>query len=146
MGCIVLTTDLSPESQRAFAPTCELADRLGLQVVLLAVLEELPFEPTAGGMVATYPDRGQLRNDWEKRLKELAATLRCQRPARTALLDAMNVPHAIVEFAQKEKASYLAMATHGRSGLRRLLLGSVTEAVMRHSHVPLVLFPPAAAS
>ncbi len=146
MGCIVLTTDLSPESQRAFAPTCELADRLALPVVLLAVLEELPFEPTAGGMVATFPDRGQLRRDWEQKLAELAATLRCRQPVRKALLDAMNVPHAIVEFAHKEKASYLAMATHGRTGLRRLLLGSVTEAVMRHSHVPLVLFPPPAAS
>lgn len=144
MGCLVLTTDLSSESQRAFAPACTLADRLGLQVVLLAVLEEMPFEPTAGGMVATYPDRGQLRRDWEQRLKELAATLRCKLPVRTALIDAMDVPHAIVEFAHQEKADYLAIATHGRSGLRRLLLGSVAEAVMRHSHVPLVLFPPAA--
>ena len=57
-----------------------------------------------------------------------------------------NNAKLFVEFAHKEKASYLAMATHGRTGLRRLLLGSVTEAVMRHSHVPLVLFPPPAAS
>jgi nucleotide-binding universal stress UspA family protein len=37
------------------------------------------------------------------------------------------------------------MATHGRSGLRRLLLGSVAEAVLRHAHVPVIVFPPPAA-
>ncbi len=145
MGCIVLTTDLSPESQRAFAPAVEIADRLGLSIVLLAILEELPFEPTAGGMVTPYPDRGNLRRDWERRLAELAVGLQAKQPVRTVLLDAMDVPRTIVEFAHQEHAAYIAMATHGRSGLRRLLLGSVAEAVLRHSHVPLLLYPPPAA-
>lgn len=144
MACIVLTTDLSPESLRAFAPTVLLADALGLPIVLLAVLEDLPFEPTAGGMVSPYPDRGQLRRDWEQRLQEIAQKLGSKNAVRTALVDAMDVPRAIVEFAHKEGAAYVAMATHGRSGLRRLLLGSVAEAVLRHSHVPMLLYPPPA--
>ena len=41
-------------------------------------------------------------------------------------------------------ADFVAMATHGRSGLRRLLLGSVAEQVVRHAHVPVVLYPPPA--
>lgn len=146
MGCIVLTTDLSPESQRAFAPVAALADRLDLEVVLLAVLEDLPFEPTAGGMVAPYPDRGQLHRDWEARLQQLAVQIACKRKVRCELLDAIDVPRAIVEFAHQRNASYLAMATHGRSGLRRLLLGSVAESVLRHAHVPLLLYPPPPAS
>lgn len=145
MGAIVLTTDLSSESKRAFAPTVLLAERLDLPIVLLAVLEDLPFEPGAGGMVAPFFDRGQLHGEWEKRLKELTVDLRCVRGVSTHLIDAMDVPRAIVDFAQQSGASYIAMATHGRSGLRRLLLGSVAEAVLRHSHVPLVLFPPPAA-
>jgi nucleotide-binding universal stress UspA family protein len=35
------------------------------------------------------------------------------------------------------------MATHGRRGIRRLLLGSVAEGVLRHSRVPVILYPPA---
>ena len=49
-----------------------------------------------------------------------------------------------VDFAHKKKADYVAMATHGRTGLRRLLLGSVAEQVVRHAHVPVVLYPPPA--
>jgi nucleotide-binding universal stress UspA family protein len=145
MACLVVTTDLSPESQRAFAPAAALADRLGLEIVLFAVLEDMPFEPTAGGMVVPYPDRAQLHRDWEQKLRELAGTLHCKRAVRTTCVDAMDVPRAIVEFAQQQNAAYVAMATHGRAGLRRLLLGSVAEAVLRHSHVPLILYPPPAA-
>ncbi len=144
MGCIVLTTDLSSESQRAFAPAVHLADRLDLPIVLLAVLEDLPFEAGAGGMVAPWFDRGQLHRDWEKRLGELAAGLVARRGVRAELVDAVDVPRAIVDFAHGRQASYLAMATHGRSGLRRLLLGSVAEAVLRQSHVPLLFYPPPA--
>jgi nucleotide-binding universal stress UspA family protein len=50
----------------------------------------------------------------------------------------------IVDHAASIKADYLAMATHGRTGLRRLLLGSVAELVVRNSHVPVVLYPPPA--
>jgi nucleotide-binding universal stress UspA family protein len=144
MASIVLTTDLSPESQRAFAPTLALAERLGHPIVLLAVLEDLPFEPTAGGLIAVYPDRGRIHRDWEAKLQELAKGLGDKVPIRTALVDSADVPRGICEFANAEGASFLALATHGRSGLRRLLLGSVAEAVLRHSHVPVIVFPPPA--
>lgn len=143
MGTIVLTTDLSVESKRAFAPTAALARKLGHEVVLLAVLEEVPFEPSAGGMIAPMPDRGAIRSEWEKQVAKFAKDVGepCK---RAVVLDAFDVPRAIVDFAAKEKAEFLAIASHGRSGLRRLLLGSVTEVVLRHAHVPVLVFPPQA--
>ena len=142
MPGIVLTTDLSDESLRAFAPVRELADRLDLDVTLLAVLEDLPIEPAPGGLVGVVPDRSELRAAWEGRLKELSLGLgeRCR---SVEVVDAADVPAAICEFAQAQSADYIAMATHGRSGLRRLLLGSVAEVVVRHATVPVVLYPPA---
>ncbi len=144
MTGIVLTTDLSEESKRAFAPLRMLARQLGLQVTLVAVLEDVPFEPTGGGLMAVYPDRRQIRLDWEKALAAMAVEFGSDLCKVTVVLDAVDVPRAIVEYAHREKAAYIAMATHGRSGLRRLLLGSVAEQVLRHSHVPVVLYPPAA--
>lgn len=143
MPGIVLTTDLSEESQRAFAPVRELADRLDLDITLLAVLEEVPFEPVAGSMMAVYPDRTELHAEWQKRLRELATEVgaRCK---QVEVVDATDVAAAICAFADKVSADYIAMATHGRSGLRRLLLGSVAEVVVRHAHVPVVLYPPPA--
>jgi nucleotide-binding universal stress UspA family protein len=142
MSSIVLTTDLSPESERAFKPAVLLAERLGLSIVLLAVLEYLPFEPTAGGLVSVYPDRGRIHADWSKRLAELTKALGSAVPVRSVLIEAADVPRAIVEFAHKEQAAFLAIATHGRSGLRRFLLGSVAESVLRHAHIPVLVYPP----
>ncbi|MBM4062211.1 MAG: universal stress protein [Planctomycetes bacterium] len=145
MPGIVLTTDLSPESKRAFAPVRLLAQRLGLPVTLLAVLEDLPFEPTGGGLMAVYPDRRQVKQDWEKAVAALADELGRDVCTQATVIDAADVPRAIVDFAQAQNADYLAMATHGRSGLRRMLLGSVAEQVIRHSHVPVLVYPPPAA-
>lgn len=141
MSGIVLTTDLSEESRRAFAPVRELADKLGLDIVLLAVLEDVPFEPVAGSMMAVYPDRSQLHAEWQQRLDAQRGELgpRC---TGAEVVDAADIPGAICEFAKKRQADYIAMATHGRSGLRRLLLGSVAEVVVRHSRVPVLLYPP----
>lgn len=144
MPGIVLTTDLSDESKRAFAPVRTLAKKLGLQVTLVAVLEDVPFEPTGGGLMAVYPDRRQVKQDWEKALAGFASEFGADLCTASVVLDAMDVPRAITDFAQREKAEYIAMATHGRSGLRRLLLGSVAEQVLRHSRVPVVLYPPSA--
>lgn len=144
MPGIVLCTDLSPESKRAFAPVRALAQKLGVRVHLLAVLEDLPFEPTGGGLMAVYPDRRQVKQDWQKALDGLADELGRDLCQQAVVVEAVDVPRAIVEFAQREQAEYLAMATHGRSGLRRLLLGSVAEQVIRASHVPVVVYPPPA--
>lgn len=144
MPGIVLTTDLSPESKRAFQPVRELARKLQLEVTLLAVIEEVLFEATAGGLMAVYPDRAQVRRDWEKTLNAMADECGRDVCRNAVVLEAADIPRAIIEFAQREKASYIAMATHGRSGLRRLLLGSVAELVVRHAHVPVILYPPSA--
>lgn len=144
MPGIVLTTDLSDESKRAFAPVRALAARLGLPVVLLSVLEDLPFEPTAGGLMAVYPDRTQLKRDWETAMQAAADAFGRDVCKQAVVVEAADVPRAIVEFAHAQKADYIAMATHGRSGIRRLLLGSVAEQVVRHAHVPLLLYPPSA--
>jgi nucleotide-binding universal stress UspA family protein len=145
MPGIVLTTDLSDESKRAFAPVRLLAEKLGLEVKLVAVLEDLPFEPTGGGLMATYPDRTQVKKDWEKSLAALADEFGREICKEAVVLDAADVSRAIVDYAASIKADYIAMATHGRSGLRRLLLGSVAELIVRHAHVPVVLYPPPAA-
>jgi nucleotide-binding universal stress UspA family protein len=52
---------------------------------------------------------------------------------------------AIVEAAQVAKADLIVMSTHGRSGLGRLLMGSVAESVLRGTRVPILLFRPSGA-
>lgn len=145
MSGIVLTTDLSEESKRVMQPVRALAQKLGLSVTVLSIVEDIPFEPAAGGMIAVYPDRTQIRADWQKGAEAFADELGRDVCTRVAIVEAADVPRAIVEFAHSQHADYVALATHGRSGLRRLLLGSVAEQVARHAHVPVLLYPPPAA-
>ena len=144
MPGILLTTDLSDESKRAFGPVRELAVRLGMKIRLVAVLEELPFEPSGGGLVASFPDREQVKTDWQREAEKLADELGRDVCDTTVVIDAVDVANAIVAHAAEQKMDFIAMATHGRSGLRRLLLGSVAELVIRHSHVPVIVYPPSA--
>ena len=53
---------------------------------------------------------------------------------------------AIVDTARKEGCDVIAMATHGRSGVPRLLLGSVADRVVRESHLPVLLVRPPVAT
>ncbi|GAB4136959.1 MAG: universal stress protein [Planctomycetota bacterium] len=145
MGLIVLATDFSEEARRAFDPCVDLAKRLGHEVMLVSVFEEMPFEVVAGGgLAAVYPDRTELRADQEKQLQAIASDLasRSGVPVRAELLEGSEVARTIAEFAVKRDAAFVAIATHGRSGIKRLLLGSVAEALLRHAQTPVLVFPP----
>jgi nucleotide-binding universal stress UspA family protein len=48
----------------------------------------------------------------------------------------------IVDYAEREKVDLIAMSTHGRSGLSRWVFGSVTEKVLRATHIPILLVRP----
>lgn len=68
----------------------------------------------------------------------IAATLGPQPPAVDArIVDALPV-EAIRRVAAETQADLIAMGTHGRSGINRLMLGSVTERVLRESHIPVL--------
>ncbi|MFT6079119.1 MAG: nucleotide-binding universal stress UspA family protein [Planctomycetota bacterium] len=53
-----------------------------------------------------------------------------------------DIAATIVAQSNKHGADYICMATHGHAGIKRLLLGSVAEQVLRHSSVPVVIYPP----
>lgn len=64
------------------------------------------------------------------------------RPVEYEVLHAGDPAWAIVDFADSVDASLIVMSTHGRSGVRRLALGSVASDVVRRAHCPVVLHRP----
>jgi len=61
---------------------------------------------------------------------------------RTVIQDTMPAAVGILDLAERESADLVVMTTHGRGGLRRLVLGSVADKVIRASHVPVLLLKP----
>jgi universal stress protein A len=142
---VLCPVDLSPEAGSAASEAASLAQALGAELVLLHVMAEtaLAFgDPLmAPGEVSqfTVPVLAEeYYTEMEKRLKRLGSELAAAGvPVSTMLL--RGSPHeAIVSAADDAHADLIVMGTHGRTGLSHLLLGSVTERVVRTAKVPVM--------
>lgn len=141
---ILVTTDLSEDSRRAFPRVAELARAAGAEVTLLHVVHDVVIPPTSGLEVAApllAPASEDQRSQAAARLAELAAEHFAGISVEVRTLTRTSAAEAIADFAREQGHDLIAMSTHGRSGLGRLVLGSVAEAVLRHADVPVLLFP-----
>jgi nucleotide-binding universal stress UspA family protein len=140
---IVVTTDFSAESERAFAPAAELARRLGARIALLHVVEVAAIAPHGAPLapVQTPPDLPTQLNEAERRLAKSAGKFAKGVPVTSVALSSTDPVRTITEYAANEGAAFIALSTHGRRGLRRLILGSTAEAIVRHATVPVICYP-----
>jgi len=106
----------------------------------------LPDPPPelAGVLHATYQDQeiASARTQVEATLLPVAKRF-CDGGAFTRVAVAFGRPaEQIVEFAEQQRMDLIALSTHGRSGLSRLVFGSVAEKVLRGTHLPILLVRP----
>lgn len=141
---ILLTSDLSEEAQRAFAPVGNLARWLEAKVTLLHVLQVVKQVPpgTLLGQPLALGDPERERKQALAALEEQSALLGKDVEVELEVIAGENVQREIARYAEEHGVGLVAMSSHGRTGLRRMVLGSVAEAVLRHSRVPVLVFPP----
>jgi nucleotide-binding universal stress UspA family protein len=60
-------------------------------------------------------------------------------PLRTELISSSSVVGGIIDFAEKENIDLIVVGTRGRSGLKRLLLGSVASGIVNYAHCPVMI-------
>ncbi len=117
-----------------------IAGPLDAEVLLLSVVEPISVAAglAAGGVVG--PDALFIRQlEAKKYLAEMAARLEAKGLRARTLLGLGMPADEIVKVGKAEKADLIAMTTHGRSGLRRALFGSVAEEVLRSAPVPVLM-------
>ncbi len=143
---ILLPTDGSPLSCQAANAGIILARSVGAEVVALHVTQ--PFAATIGfdGMAAAYAITDE---DYEKAAAEQSAKYLKHISDRadtagvkvtTRSVSNFNVADGIVQAATDEHCDLIFIGSHGRSGLSRLLLGSVTVKVLSLSRVATLVF------
>lgn len=146
---ILVPLDGSALSESILEPATTLARTLGAQVVLLRVLERLApvWLPTPGIVPVPEPDMMPHRQaEAQQQLAPVAARLREQGlTVRTVIEFAPEPVAAILELVERESIDLVALATHGRGGPTRLLLGSVADKLVRSASVPLLVWRPRAA-
>jgi nucleotide-binding universal stress UspA family protein len=117
----------------------EIAGPLDMEVALLRVILPTPPVMVEGGGAMVVDDVGKLRARAEEYLASVATGLRARGVRATTQVRFGNAVGEILAGAREAEADLIAMTTHGRGGLGRLLFGSVAEAVLRQAEIPVFL-------
>ena len=143
MLSILHPTDFSPASNPAFRKAVELAKALRGQLALVHILSPVVI-PIMGAETyipaAMYNEIERTARDTAARhLKRLAARAR-QAGIRTStrLIEGVPVAERIVRAARAQRAGMIVMGTHGRTGVTRLMLGSVASRVVATAACPVL--------
>lgn len=115
----------------------EIAGPLDMTVLLVHVLE--PITPRVIDGTAVVEDIQARRHDAEEYLAPISAMLRSQRVDTAWAVRHGRPADEILVAAEESGADLIAIATHGRTGIGRLLFGSVAEAVLRRAPVPVFM-------
>jgi nucleotide-binding universal stress UspA family protein len=137
---ILLATDGSEEAQLASTTAADLAQRTDSELHVLTVgpdlpLYELPEHPAEFEDVLRENRRRakEVLEQQAKRIEESGGTVK-----ETHLLEG-RADEEIVALAEEIGAGLIVMGSRGHGRLRRILLGSVSEAVVRHAHCPVTV-------
>jgi nucleotide-binding universal stress UspA family protein len=137
---VVVPLDGSALAEKALLPVEELAKKLRLQVLLMRAYALPPA--VSADEYGSYTEElvNQLEAEARDYLEEKVKELKLKSLASvSAVTDLGYGAEEIIALARKTPDNFIAMCTHGRSGFRRWLLGSVTERVLRHSGDPVLI-------
>ena len=133
IGELLVATDFSDGARRALEVARNLASSLGGSICLLHVVEA-QFQPRRGDAEPALLEVSRdLRAQAERALKEERAS-----DEEEFILREGDVVREIDRVAEERRASWIAVGTHGLTGVRRALLGSVAEKVARFCHLPVL--------
>ena len=136
---ILVATDGSPASTAASEEAIDLAQRLGAQLLVVNVVN-IPEVTAASAM---FPGTVFSAREEAESIARAVVDAARHCGVMAAYLTWEGQPgEAILAAADSEGADLVVVGTHGRSVIGRLLLGSVSEYVVRHSRVPVLVVHP----
>jgi universal stress protein A len=134
---ILAPIDFSDPSLQALDVTRDLAGRYGSEIVLVHVV---PVIPEGADILSETSDEEDLTEQAQPQLAELVDKLKQQGlRARAIIGEGNDAGPEILRIADAEHADLIVIATHGRTGLRRLAFGSVTEKIVRTADCPVLV-------
>lgn len=141
---ILIPTDGSPVSNRATKAGVALARRLGAKVTAYCAIEELQpvyVEGYALDQKVIDEIEQHARNVARKRVEAVGTMAKAAGvPFESVVTKAQTPYEGIIDAAKKRKCDSIFMASHGRRGLSRLFMGSVTQKVLMHSKIPVIVY------
>jgi nucleotide-binding universal stress UspA family protein len=148
---VLLATDGSKVADLAARSAAELADKTGSELHVVHVFGIAPWYPAypgAAGFDGASLEDPMLEEDLQRTSEQLArelldAEVEKLRSAGGTLAQAHlvegGVPEAVVGLAEEIGAGLVVVGSRGRGGIRRALMGSVSDSVVRHAHCPVLV-------
>jgi len=141
---ILVATDGSALSKKAVKHAISLAASTGASVIALKVVPRYPVSFFDGGATLSVETVSEAEKKWvtdaEVQLESVVKEAQSAGvKAKTAVVKSDLIAESIISAARKHKADLVVMASHGRKGLKRILLGSEALAVLTHSTVPVLI-------
>jgi nucleotide-binding universal stress UspA family protein len=141
---ILVATDGSSLSKKAVSNAIALAASCGAELVALKVVPRYPQTYFEGSIPLSAEEIGRIEKQWSDAAAENLAAVKNAASAKGVSCKGVTVKSdvvsdAIISAAKKHKADLIVMASHGRKGIKRLLLGSETQQVLTHSHTPVLV-------
>lgn len=141
---ILVATDESKLSRKAVKAAIQLAASTGAQLVALHVVPRYPTAFFEGGMAMEPEDVGRVERQWAEKGRAVvdAVALAADQAgvrAKAVVAQSDEVADAILATARKQKCDLIVMASHGRRGLQRILLGSETQHVLTRGEMPVLV-------
>jgi len=137
---ILLPTDFSEPSKKALRYAKAFARQFGAQLVLLHVVEPVPYTADFGygPVVRTQPDPRFLKRS-QTHLRAIQQRQLCPECRCDSLVRGGFAFDEIAKAAKELKVDLIILATHGWTGLDHVLSGSTTERVVRHAPCPVLV-------
>ena len=141
---ILVATDGSTLSKQAVTSAISLAALSGAELYVLKVIPRYPQSYFEGSIPVSVDDVAKIETGWTNNAQAIVDKVKSQAEAKgiktkTVISKSDFVGEAIIAAAKKNKADLIGMASHGRKGLKRLLMGSETLNVLTHSHIPVLV-------
>ncbi len=141
---ILIATDGSTLSRKAVDSGIDMAELTGAQIVAFKVVPRYPVSYFEGGVALHINNVAVIENQWAEAALAVVTAVKTKAEARGVKVKAVThtsdlVAESIVAAAKKYKCDLIVMASHGRRGLKRVLMGSETMHVLTHSHIPVLV-------
>ena len=141
---ILVATDGSDLSHKAVASAIDLAALCGAELVAVSVVPRYPQSYFEGGMALQAEEVKRVEKQWSDKGQSVVDAAKQAAAAKGVTAQAVSVnsdvvSDALIAAATKYGCDLIVMASHGRRGIQRLLLGSETQHVLTHASIQVLV-------
>ncbi|MBT2321496.1 universal stress protein [Variovorax paradoxus] len=142
---ILVATDGSELSEQAVTSAIDLAILMKAELVAVKVVHHYPTGYFEGSLLLNQMEVTRLQEQADAEAQRVVDAVKEKAQAKgvestkAVVMKSELVSEAIIEAARSFRCDLIVMASHGRRGIKRLLMGSETLHVLTHSHTPVLV-------